>query len=113
VNLILVDLIRRHVIGSTIRIAGPGSGPMASRRGIMMGKPWFAPKRFGYGATPSSREGWTATAVYIAVMILDAVLLRGALRLVGGVVLTAAFIGVAYVTCSANWLALAMGALKV
>ena len=53
-----------------------------------MGKPWFAPKRFGYGATPSSREGWTATAVYIAVMILDAVLLRGGFRLTGGVVLT-------------------------
>jgi len=69
----------------------------------MTGKPWFAPKRFGYGDTPSSWEGWTATAAYIAVMVLDAVLLRRALRLIGAVVPTAAFIGVAYVTCSDSW----------
>jgi hypothetical protein len=37
-----------------------------------------------------------------AVMILDAALPRDA-RLIGGVVLTAAFIGVAYVTCRDNW----------
>lgn len=67
-----------------------------------MGKPWFAPKRFGYGATPSNWEGWTATAAYIAFMVSDAVLLRGAPRLIGAAVLTAAFIGVAYVTCSDN-----------
>ena len=44
--------------------------------------------------------GVGCAAAYIAVMVLDAVLLRGALRLIGAAVLTAAFIGVAYVTCS-------------
>jgi uncharacterized membrane protein YphA (DoxX/SURF4 family) len=69
---------------------------------IMMGKPRFAPKRFGYGAPPPSRERWTATAVYMAVIVLAAVLLRGVLRSIGAVVLTAALIGVAYVTSSGS-----------
>jgi hypothetical protein len=27
---------------------------------------WFKPKRFGYGAVPSTWEGWAATLVYVA-----------------------------------------------
>ena len=30
-----------------------------------MGKPWFAPKEIGYGATPSTWEGWVATLVFV------------------------------------------------
>lgn len=29
------------------------------------GKPWFGPRRFGYGVTPLTWEGWLATGVYI------------------------------------------------
>jgi hypothetical protein len=30
---------------------------------------WFKPKTFGYGATPTTWEGWTVMAVYGAVII--------------------------------------------
>ncbi|HLZ03706.1 MAG TPA: hypothetical protein VKR55_16355 [Bradyrhizobium sp.] len=29
---------------------------------------WFRPKRIGYGATPSTWEGWTITAAYCLVL---------------------------------------------
>jgi hypothetical protein len=29
---------------------------------------WFAPKRYGFGATPSSWQGWALLAAYIAVI---------------------------------------------
>ena len=35
-----------------------------------MGKPWFNPKRFGYGAgLPCSWEGWVVLAVYLVVIV--------------------------------------------
>ena len=35
-----------------------------------MGKPWFNPKRYGYGAgLPCSWEGWAVLAVFAATMI--------------------------------------------
>ena len=37
---------------------------------ILDGKPWFAPKRFGYGASlPIAWQGWLLLAVHIAAMI--------------------------------------------
>ena len=29
-------------------------------------KPWFVPKRYGYGAVPASWEGWAVIAVFLA-----------------------------------------------
>jgi hypothetical protein len=29
---------------------------------------WFKPKRYGYGAAPSSWQGWVATVIYVVVM---------------------------------------------
>lgn len=29
---------------------------------------WFTPKRFGYGATPKSWQGWVASAVFAVVL---------------------------------------------
>jgi len=34
---------------------------------------WFKPKTFGYGATPSTWEGWLALAVYVVVISVCAV----------------------------------------
>lgn len=33
---------------------------------------WFVRKRYGYGATPSTWQGWVSIALYIAVMALIA-----------------------------------------
>jgi glycerol uptake facilitator-like aquaporin len=30
---------------------------------------WFKPRTFGYGATPSTWEGWAAVAVYVVVLV--------------------------------------------
>lgn len=37
-----------------------------------LGRPWFAPKTYGYGATPSTWEGWLATAVFIVLVLITA-----------------------------------------
>ena len=35
-----------------------------------MGKPWFNPKRYGYGAgLPCSWEGWAVLAAFMAIML--------------------------------------------
>lgn len=31
-------------------------------------RPWFRPKRYGYGAEPVNWKGWLATGVYLAVV---------------------------------------------
>ncbi len=40
---------------------------------------WFKQKRYGYGATPSTWQGWAVTGVYlVAVLALSAWLAEGA-----------------------------------
>jgi peptidoglycan biosynthesis protein MviN/MurJ (putative lipid II flippase) len=41
---------------------------------------WFQPKAYGYGATPSSWEGWAVTAVYIVVVIAISLILEYRVR---------------------------------
>ena len=41
-----------------------------------MTRVWFGPKRFGWGASPASWEGWAATGVFILAMLLTGNLLR-------------------------------------
>ncbi len=45
-----------------------------------VGRPWFEPRRFGYGATPVTSQGWTTTAMFVVVVVLDVLRLRGILR---------------------------------
>lgn len=33
-----------------------------------MGKPWFGAKRYGYGLSPISWEGWAVTLFWVALM---------------------------------------------
>jgi uncharacterized membrane protein YkvI len=35
-----------------------------------MSKPWFGPKRVGWGASPVSWQGWAATGAYVALLAL-------------------------------------------
>jgi hypothetical protein len=39
---------------------------------------WFQPKTHGYGATPTSWQGWLVTAVYSLIMIVFSVLMLAA-----------------------------------
>jgi len=41
-----------------------------------MKRVWFGPKRFGWGASPASWEGWAATGVFIVAMLSTGNLLR-------------------------------------
>ena len=41
------------------------------------GPEWFAPKRYGYGATPVTWQGWALTLGFVLVMIALAVALSG------------------------------------
>ena len=57
------------------------------------GPEWFAPKRYGYGATPISWQGWALTFVFVGVTILVAIsFARRPVQLIAVVVpLTVAF----------------------
>jgi len=37
---------------------------------------WFRPKRYGYGATPVTWQGWTVVGVAVAAIVADALLVR-------------------------------------
>jgi len=37
------------------------------------GPDWFAPKRYGYGATPITWQGWALTLGFVGVLILISV----------------------------------------
>jgi hypothetical protein len=37
---------------------------------------WFKPKRYGYGATPTTWQGWAVTLGTVAVMVAVSVYLR-------------------------------------
>jgi hypothetical protein len=41
-----------------------------------MHKFWFKPKAYGYGATPTTWEGWVVVAVYVAVLLVCVLALR-------------------------------------
>ena len=71
--------------------------------GAMVGKPWFEPKRFGYGASPATWQGWAVTVLFLAMMILDVALIQGILRWVGGLLLFMAFVGAVYLKTGGGW----------
>jgi hypothetical protein len=37
---------------------------------------WFKPKRYGYGATPVTWQGWAVVGVAVAAIVADALLVR-------------------------------------
>jgi hypothetical protein len=52
---------------------------------------WFKPRRYGHGATPSTWQGWAATAAFPLVCALAALVLIGALPDWWGVIAFAIF----------------------
>lgn len=66
-------------------------------------KHWFAPKRYGYGATPSTWEGWVTTFVFVILFGLAISLLPAPLNVICALVLVAAFIALSYVKTSEPW----------
>ena len=67
---------------------------------------WFKPKRYGYGATPVTWEGWALVAAFIAIAVAIASLpqLReSALGWIGLIAATLVLIGVSYVKTDGQW----------
>lgn len=42
-----------------------------------MAKFWFKPKPYGWGAQPSTWQGWLATAVFVAILFGETAMLLG------------------------------------
>jgi hypothetical protein len=51
----------------------PGSGGPGSGK-----RPWFGPKRIGWGYRPQTWQGWLVTAIMVAVLIGAASVAQGA-----------------------------------
>ena len=77
-----------------------------------MAKPWFAPKRFGYGAgVPISWEGWAVLAGFLVCTILVLYLpqrlfgmgLGTTLGLCGLVLVSAVFVAIAKAKTDGAW----------
>ena len=41
----------------------------------MAGRPWFGPRRYGWGLKPASWQGWVLTGVYVAAVFALAITL--------------------------------------
>jgi hypothetical protein len=68
-----------------------------------MGKPWFVPKRYGYGATPANWQGWAATTASIAVFGFVFGLLGGWRRWICGAAVILVFAAVAWAKTDGAW----------
>ncbi|MGN6848181.1 MAG: hypothetical protein ACTHJK_01690 [Sphingomicrobium sp.] len=69
------------------------------------GPDWFAPKRYGYGATPISWQGWALTFGFVAIAILTAVsFAKRPVQLIAVLVpLTVAFMVICARTTRGGW----------
>jgi protein-S-isoprenylcysteine O-methyltransferase Ste14 len=63
-------------------------------------RPWFVKKRIGWGLSPGSWQGWTATFVYLALLVVVALWASRSPQtsIVGFIVLTSAFLVLAFAT---------------
>lgn len=67
-------------------------------------KPWFAAKRFGYGAAfPISWEGWAALLVFLSALAGVVVSLHGVTRAVAVSLLLVAMVAVAAAKTEGGW----------
>jgi hypothetical protein len=67
-------------------------------------KPWFAAKRYGYGASlPIAWQGWVAMAAVIGAVLASAALLAGPARAIVPVVAVLAFSGLCAVKTEGGW----------
>jgi hypothetical protein len=67
-------------------------------------KPWFAPKRFGYGAgLPISWEGWAVLIIFLLGVVASAIMLHGPSRFVVVMALIAALIVIVASKTAGSW----------
>ena len=61
-------------------------------------RPWFGPKRFGWGWTPVAWQGWLVVVAFLAAVVLSGFYLGGAARAAVVVALIVVLILVAWLT---------------
>ena len=61
-------------------------------------RPWFGPKRFGWGWTPVTWQGWLVVIAFVAAIVLTGVYLRGAMRILVEIVLIVILLAVSWLT---------------
>ena len=65
---------------------------------------WFAPKRYGFGATPATWQGWLLTAVFVVALIMAGERMpTDRTKLAVGLALTAAFVAIVAVKTEGGW----------
>ncbi|MHB8285008.1 MAG: hypothetical protein ACYDD1_10070 [Caulobacteraceae bacterium] len=63
--------------------------------GGSLGRPWFAHKRYGYGASlPITWEGWVVMALFFAALMAEITFTAGWLRAIVFTVIVCAFIAI-------------------
>ena len=61
-------------------------------------EPWFGPKRYGWGLSPVSWQGWLATLVFVVVAILAASLIHPPLNVPAAIIVVLLFVGLTLLT---------------
>ncbi|MDE0878729.1 MAG: hypothetical protein OSB00_08705 [Sphingomonas bacterium] len=64
---------------------------------------WFAPKLFGWGATPVTRRGWLVTAAFIAVLVAIQTGTEGAARWIASILAISGFIAIVWKKTDGAW----------
>ena len=65
---------------------------------------WFAPKRFGFGATPVTWQGWALTLGFVATLLLDVRFVDAIVpKIVIGLTLTAAMLAITWRKTDGGW----------
>lgn len=64
----------------------------------MTSRPWFGPRRFGWGWTPVTWKGWALTMVFLAGILAAGLLLTSTMRVAVIVVLLVILILLCYLT---------------
>jgi hypothetical protein len=83
----------------TILVRRPASAETAlGYRGGMSRRQWFGPRRFGWGWSPVTWQGWVVVAVYVALLIAVAALTSTATTLVVAGTATVLLFGVMVLT---------------
>jgi len=67
-------------------------------------KPWFAPKRYGYGASlPITWQGWVALSAFVALVVPAASTLHGYLRVGAMLLATIGFVALCAWKTEGGW----------
>ena len=65
---------------------------------LLTQKPWFGPRRLGWGRSPYAWQGWLVTAVCLAAIILGGEFLHGIAKVVAVVAAVLVFLAICAVT---------------